>query len=117
MPKDLSTIHGELTSQETDGWYTLANTASSRVYLKQENTKNERLLENQAEPLAAMAYPAADYPHDRLRYAWKLLLQNHPHDSICGCSVDEVHRVRLEMQTMHLNILKCGGKVRMALAF
>lgn len=95
LPKDLSTIHGELTSQETDGWYTLANTASSRVYLKQENTKNERLLENQAEPLAAMAYPAADYPHDRLRYAWKLLLQNHPHDSICGCSVDEVHREML----------------------
>lgn len=96
LPKDLSTIHGELTSQETDGWYTLANTASSRVYLKQTNTKTERLLENQAEPLATMAYPAANYPHDRLRYAWKLLLQNHPHDSICGCSVDAVHR---EMMT------------------
>ncbi|WP_318767569.1 alpha-mannosidase [Lactiplantibacillus carotarum] len=96
LPKDLSTIHGELTSQETDGWYTLANTASSRVYLKQNNTATERLLENQAEPLATMAYPAKDYPHDRLRYAWKLLLQNHPHDSICGCSVDEVHR---EMMT------------------
>ncbi|MFC6200651.1 alpha-mannosidase [Lactiplantibacillus nangangensis] len=96
LPKDLSTINGELTSQETDGWYTLANTASSRVYLKQTNTKTERLLENQAEPLATMAYPAKDYPHDRLRYAWKLLLQNHPHDSICGCSVDEVHR---EMMT------------------
>ncbi len=95
LPQDLSTIHGELTSQETDGWYTLANTASSRVYLKQENTKNERLLENQAEPLATMAYAAQDYPHDRLRYAWKLLLQNHPHDSICGCSVDEVHREML----------------------
>ncbi|RXD25250.1 alpha-mannosidase, partial [Acinetobacter baumannii] len=25
-------------------------------------------------------------------YAWKLLMENHPHDSICGCSVDEVHR-------------------------
>lgn len=95
LPADLSTIHGELTSQETDGWYTLANTASSRVYLKQENTRTERLLENQAEPLATMAYPAGDYPHDRLRYAWKLLLQNHPHDSICGCSVDEVHREML----------------------
>ncbi len=96
LPEDLSTIDGELTSQETDGWYTLANTASSRVYLKQTNTATERLIENQAEPLATMAYPAADYPHDRLRYAWKLLLQNHPHDSICGCSVDEVHR---EMMT------------------
>ncbi len=24
-------------------------------------------------------------------YAWKTLLQNHPHDSICGCSIDPVH--------------------------
>lgn len=95
LPTDLSTIHDELTSQETDGWYTLANTASSRVYLKQKNTVNERLLDSVAEPLATMAYPAADYPHDRFRYAWKLLLQNHPHDSICGCSVDEVHREML----------------------
>jgi len=27
-----------------------------------------------------------------VRRAWKDLLQNHPHDSICGCSIDEVHR-------------------------
>ena len=24
--------------------------------------------------------------------AWQFLLQNHPHDSICGCSIDQVHR-------------------------
>lgn len=95
LPIQLSTIKDELTSQETDGWYTLANTASSRVYLKQANTRNERLLDSIAEPLATMAYPAEQYPHDRFRYAWKLLLQNHPHDSICGCSVDDVHREML----------------------
>lgn len=39
LPDDLGTVTGELTSQETDGWYTLANTASSRVYLKQWNTR------------------------------------------------------------------------------
>jgi len=98
IPEDLGSVDGELTSQETDGWYTLANTASSRIYLKQANTKVERQLENVAEPLATMAYDQekADYPHDQLRYAWKTLLQNNPHDSICGCSVDEVHR---EMMT------------------
>src|SRR5439155_475097 len=26
---------------------------------------------------------------------WKTLLQNHPHDSICGCSVDAVHAENL----------------------
>ena len=83
----------EFTSQETDGWYTLANTASARVYLKQWNTKVQRQLENITEPLATMAYEVSgNYPHDQLDYAWKTLMQNHPHDSICGCSVDSVHR-------------------------
>ncbi|PCS01026.1 sugar hydrolase [Lactococcus fujiensis JCM 16395] len=97
LPEDLSKVSGELTSQETDGWYTLANTASSRVYLKQKNTLVERKLENIAEPLATLAYKiSGQYPHEKLLYAWKILLQNHPHDSICGCSLDSVHR---EMMT------------------
>ncbi|OTP06814.1 glycosyl hydrolase [Enterococcus sp. 10A9_DIV0425] len=93
LPTDLGAVEGELTSQETDGWYTLANTASARVYLKQWNTTVQRQLENVTEPLAAMAYEVTGkYPHDQLDYAWKTLMQNHPHDSICGCSVDAVHR-------------------------
>lgn len=93
VPEDLGSVEGELTSQETDGWYTLANTASARVYLKQCNTKVQRQLENITEPLATMAYEVSgNYPHDQLDYAWKTLMQNHPHDSICGCSVDSVHR-------------------------
>lgn len=93
VTEDLGSVEGELTSQETDGWYTLANTASARVYLKQWNTKVQRQLENITEPLATMAYEVSgNYPHDQLDYAWKTLMQNHPHDSICGCSVDSVHR-------------------------
>lgn len=92
LPEDLDTVEGELTSQETEGWYTLTNTASSRTYLKQENHKVSILLENIAEPLATMAYEVTgEYPHDQLDYAWKIYMQNHPHDSICGCSIDEVH--------------------------
>jgi alpha-mannosidase len=37
----------------------------------------------------AMERAAAD--GGSLRLAWRLLLQNQPHDSICGCSTDEVH--------------------------
>ena len=86
-------IKGELRSQETDGWYTLANTASARIYLKQMNARCEALFVRAAEPLAAMAYEwGKEYPHDLLAYGWKTLMQNHPHDSICGCSVDAVHR-------------------------
>ncbi|WP_090799849.1 alpha-mannosidase [Paenibacillus sp. GP183] len=86
-------VRGELRSQWTDGWMTLVNTASARVYIKQANVASQTLLEKVAEPLASMAYLAgAAYPRHELLYAWKTLLQNHPHDSICGCSVDEVHR-------------------------
>ncbi len=93
LDRDLSSVKGELRSQRTDGWGTLVNTASARVYLKQMNQKGQVLLEKVAEPLASMAHLLGqDYPHHLFTYAWKTLMQNHPHDSICGCSVDEVHR-------------------------
>lgn len=31
------------------------------------------------------------YEADTIRYGWKLYMENHPHDSICGCSQDAVH--------------------------
>lgn len=93
VKEDLAVIEGELRSQHTDGWYTLAGTASSRLYLKQMNQRCEMLFTKVAEPLCAMAYTKGfTYPHHLFLYGWKILMQNHPHDSICGCSVDEVHR-------------------------
>lgn len=93
----LSCVKGELTSQETDGYWTLVNTTSSHVDLKMENRRCETALEKKAEPMAAMAaLEGGKYLREFLRYSWKKLMQNHPHDSICGCSVDEVNR---EMKT------------------
>jgi alpha-mannosidase len=66
---------------------------SARIYLKQANERAERRLLSIETAAALRAlredapYPAAD-----LRLAWRDLLRNHPHDSICGCSCDEVHR-------------------------
>ncbi|WP_128894532.1 alpha-mannosidase [Longirhabdus pacifica] len=93
LPDGLQSIHGELRNQRTDGWATLVNTASARIYLKQMNQKSQSLLERKAEPLSVMASLLGfEYPKQYLKYAWKTLMKNHPHDSICGCSVDEVHR-------------------------
>ncbi len=90
---NLSSVKGELRSQRTDGWGTLVNTASARVYLKQMNQEGQVMLEKLAEPLASFAQVLGkEYPHHLFTYAWKTLMQNHPHDSICGCSVDDVHR-------------------------
>lgn len=88
-----STVIGELTSQETDGCWTLVNTCSANADLKIANRKGESALERQAEPAAAVAFLLGDeYPADLLSYSWKKLMQNHPHDSICCCSVDEVQQ-------------------------
>ncbi|MCY9693180.1 alpha-mannosidase [Paenibacillus alginolyticus] len=95
LKHELSIVKGELRSQRTDGWNTLVNTASARVYLKQMNQLGQAMLEKVAEPLAALAHVLQvgdKYPHHLFTYAWKTLMQNHPHDSICGCSIDDVHR-------------------------
>ena len=91
VPNDLAVVKGELTSQDTDGWSTLMNCASSHIYLKQMNRKCESALENGAEPVRVLSSVLGqNYPSDELEYSWKKLMQNHPHDSICCCSVDEV---------------------------
>ncbi len=89
--KELTVIKNELISQTTDGYYTLVNTASSRINQKIKNAKIQAKYEYLVEPLAAL-YQGANYPHEKIEYGWKKLMQNHPHDSICGCSVDSVHQ-------------------------
>jgi len=71
----------------------LPGTLSTRLYLKQENAVSTWKLSKVAEPfysyLQAAGFVTAR--NNELEYAWKMLLKNHPHDSICGCSIDEVH--------------------------
>jgi mannosylglycerate hydrolase len=66
---------------------------SARMPLKQQNERCERELQA-AEALSALAWllvPRFRYPRGELLLAWRELLRNQPHDSICGCSVDEAH--------------------------
>lgn len=87
------TVSGELAGQESDGTNTLCNTASSRAPIKKLNRQNESLLALNAEPLLSMAVLAGMEPDNALlHHAWDLLMENHPHDSVCGCSIDPVHR-------------------------
>ncbi|MGQ9623156.1 MAG: alpha-mannosidase [Candidatus Caldatribacteriaceae bacterium] len=77
--------------------YLLGGTLSSRVYLKQNHTRSSYLLERYLEPLYTFLTPwGVPYPEDFLNYLWKLLLENSPHDSICGCSIDEVHEEMMQ---------------------
>jgi 2-O-(6-phospho-alpha-D-mannosyl)-D-glycerate hydrolase len=65
---------------------------STRTYLKLRNRRCERLLEGWAEPFAAFGRALGlRTEQPALRTAWRALLVNQAHDSICGCSVDAVH--------------------------
>lgn len=87
----LDTVRGELRGGESYA-HLLPGVLSTRVYLKQANARVQGELERWAEPVSAMAWlGGADYPAGLLAHTWKTLLQNQPHDSICGTGVDTVH--------------------------
>lgn len=91
----LPVVRGEMRFADVDGfWGALhPNAISARVDLKIANESAEHALERVAEPLCAVAWCfGSDYPAERLRSAWKALLENHAHDSINGCSMDQVHK-------------------------
>ncbi|OGI16689.1 MAG: hypothetical protein A2287_03940 [Candidatus Melainabacteria bacterium RIFOXYA12_FULL_32_12] len=87
----LETVEGELRDNSRNP--ILSGTFSSRLYLKKANARSTWKLNKLAEPLQAHLEQAGLSPSrkNELEYVWKMLLKNHPHDSICGCSVDEVH--------------------------
>ena len=83
---------GEVCQENSNGIRSLRETASARIYLKRQNYHANYLLESVAEPMAAIVDGyGLPYDGEMLHYLWKGLLENYPHDSICGCSVDEVH--------------------------
>lgn len=66
---------------------------SARMYIKRANERAERRLLC-AETLAALVAlrDRRPFPGQDFEVAWRDLLRCQPHDSICGCSCDEVHR-------------------------
>jgi alpha-mannosidase len=79
---------------EADNQWLIPGVLSSRVRLKQANNECQTLLSHWAEPLSAIAhiFTGIPYPQGFLNTAWRWLLQNHPHDSIDACSIDQVHK-------------------------
>ena len=89
----LKVFKGELREPGERGNWVIPGVLSSRIYLKQHNARCEHRLLQWAEPFAAWASLLGhEYPAAYLRLAWKYLLRSHPHDSICGSSIDQVHQ-------------------------
>ena len=64
------------------------NVTSARIDIKVAAGRAERILERYAEPLAALHGGA--WPDRLLELAWRRVVDNSAHDSICGCSQDAV---------------------------
>jgi alpha-mannosidase len=88
-PEDLPVWRGELRSSARA--YLLPGVISTRIHQKRERGRVESLVERYAEPLAALV-PGVAWPDADLDRIWQLLLWNGAHDSVCGCSADEVAR-------------------------
>jgi mannosylglycerate hydrolase len=88
----------------------LLSVYSTRMYLKQQNHAAQSLLAGIAEPLAAMGRATGQGPDAQpfLDHAWRELLRNHPHDDICGCSVDAVH---LDNEARFRHVMEIGDAV------
>ncbi len=98
---DIPSIKGEL--RDCSRQPVLPGTLSSRIWIKQSNHRCQVLLEKWAEPFSVFARTldteksGVDIPLQSqsqegfIPLAWRMLLENHAHDSICGCSIDQVH--------------------------
>ena len=89
---ELSVHEGQLRSGHD--WDILQGTLSSRPQLKRLNVITQNMLECRLEPIYAMLEAHGiknGCAEGFFDFLWKQLMKNQPHDSICGCSRDEVH--------------------------
>jgi mannosylglycerate hydrolase len=111
LESPLPTIRGEL--RACSRYNLLPGVLSARGWIKQRNHYSQTLLEKWVEPFSVFAENMIGEKTAKvissqmspemiasnrirnvaqiIRQAWRLLMENHPHDSICGCSIDEVH--------------------------
>jgi mannosylglycerate hydrolase len=125
----LAVVQGELRSPRRHPL--LPNVLSTRMWIKQRNQACETLLEKWAEPFSTWAewnrpdslpplHPDRVLREDAarpsylrqpapiMRQAWRMLMENHPHDSICGCSIDPVHE---EMRSRFSQVEQVGERI------
>ncbi|MDE3152631.1 MAG: hypothetical protein KGL93_10340, partial [Gemmatimonadota bacterium] len=90
--RELPLVEGELRDSYGFTW-TLPGTLATRAHQKRRNAGIERLLLREVEPWSALAARRTGRSWRALTHAaWRALLLGHPHDTLCGCSIDEVAR-------------------------
>lgn len=90
----LKKVYGERRSSQFDrrSGNMYGYTTSARMYLKQKNFEAEKWTQFYAEPFNVFsALAGRDINDQYLDKAWDLIVQNSSHDSIGGCSLDQIH--------------------------
>jgi len=92
---DPTVLTGECRDPGSTGKWThlFGDVISARPRLKQANQRAEVNLQRLAEPWSAIgSMVGGRYEKTALDRAWKLLLQNHPHDTITGGGIDQMEK-------------------------
>jgi len=102
LPDYIQDVRSRLSKAETfsgefrsgDRSLLLGGTISTRMSIKQRNHTIQKKMERYLEPIQALEQMLGIKTQfsGYSDYIWKKILENHPHDSICGCSIDDVHR-------------------------
>ena len=90
----MAIIKGEMNKCMNDTFGPIiSNTLSSYYTIKKANDECQSLLEKVIEPMQVMSMLTnGDNKKAYVDLAYRHLIQNHPHDSICGCSLTQVHK-------------------------
>ena len=106
---ELAVVKGERRSAQYDlrsgnlyGYVT-----SARMYLKLKNFEAEKWLQFYAEPFnSAAGLLGMNIKDEYLNVAWNFVVQNSAHDSIGGCSLDEIHEDMMSRYKQSIEISK-----------
>lgn len=79
--------------RDTKRNFILPGVFSSRIDLKQQNSRLQWELARKTQPLQAISnfLNKSKNFQNEIDYTYKLLIKNHAHDSIYGCGIDNVH--------------------------
>lgn len=105
----LKKVYGERRSSQFDrrSGNMYGYTTSARMYLKQKNFEAEKWTQFYAEPFNVFSSLAGRDINDQyLDKAWELIVQNSSHDSIGGCSLDQIHNDMMDRYRQAIEISK-----------
>ena len=107
--KELKLVKGERRSSQFDrrSGNMYGYTTSARMFLKQRNFDAERWIQFYAEPFNSFAgILGKDIKDHYLETSWEMIIQNSAHDSIGGCSLDEIHADMMNRYKQSIEISK-----------